>query len=118
MNLSSILDISELMKRLDNDREFLAELFDIFKMDLPPHMQQLRDAVGRGDAKGVATEGHSLKGMLLNLSANQAAVAAGALEKIGQENHIEKMKPALAGFEREIPALLPEMENCVKEIST
>ena len=56
--------------------------------------------------------------LFIEVVANQAAVATGALEKIGQENHIEKMKPALAGFEREIAALLPEMENCVKEIST
>jgi HPt (histidine-containing phosphotransfer) domain-containing protein len=118
LNVSSILDISDLMFRLNNDREFLAELFAIFKADLPPHLQRLRQAVEHNDAKEVQTEGHSLKGMLLNLSATQAAVAAGELELIGRENRVENMKLALSAFEREVAALLPEIENCSNESSS
>jgi HPt (histidine-containing phosphotransfer) domain-containing protein len=117
VNLTLILDVEELMNRVDNDREFVAELFEIFKTELPGHLQQLRDAVDCGDSEGVAREGHNLKGMLLSLSAKKAAGAAGELEASGREKRMEKMKAGLAAFEREMATLLPEMETCVKELS-
>jgi CheY-like chemotaxis protein len=65
----SVLDIAELLNRVDNDHELVSELFSIFKSVFPSHLQRLSDAVANEVPKQVETESHTLKGMLLNLSA-------------------------------------------------
>ena len=66
---SAILNMTDLMHRVDDDRELLAELFFIFKTVFPAHLERLSDAVARNENKQVESESHALKGMLLNLSA-------------------------------------------------
>jgi HPt (histidine-containing phosphotransfer) domain-containing protein len=113
--MSSILNITDLLNRVDNDRELLVELFSIFKMEFPTHLQRLSEAIIREETKQVETESHALKGMLLNLSASRAAAVATELERMGRENKIGGMKVAFAEFQREAEALLSHMDECVIE---
>jgi HPt (histidine-containing phosphotransfer) domain-containing protein len=112
---SSILDLEDLLNRVDDDRELLAELFLIFKTVFPAHLQRLSEAVNGESAAQVETESHTLKGMLLNLSAPRAAAAASELERLGRDHSIGSMKVALAGFQAEAKALLMQMDECVIE---
>ena len=113
--MSSILNITDLLNRVDNDRELLVELFSIFKMEFPTHLQRLSEAIVREETKQVETESHALKGMLLNLSASRAAAVATELERMGRENKIGGMKVAFAEFQCEAEALLSHMDECVIE---
>jgi hypothetical protein len=72
----AVLNITELLGRVDNDRELVSELFLIFKSIFPFHLQRLSDAVANELPKQVEVESHTLKGMLLNLSAARAAVGS------------------------------------------
>jgi HPt (histidine-containing phosphotransfer) domain-containing protein len=110
---SSILDIADLLTRVDDDHELLVELFFIFKSVFPAHLQGLADAINAGDAKKVQTEGHTLKGMLLNLAATRASAVALRLEEMGREKQLGGMKEALAAFQVEVELLLTQMEECV-----
>jgi hypothetical protein len=47
---SSILDMTGLMHRVDDDRELLAELFFILKTVFPAHLERLSDAVARNES--------------------------------------------------------------------
>jgi HPt (histidine-containing phosphotransfer) domain-containing protein len=108
---SSILNLTDLMQRVDDDRELLAELFFIFKTVFPSHLERLSDAIDRNESRQVETESHALKGMLLNLSAPCAAAAAGALEKMGLDRQSDKMKSALAVLQSEVEALLSQIDE-------
>jgi len=108
---SSILNITDLMQRVDDDREFLAELFFIFKTVFPAHLQRLSDAIAGNDSSQVESESHALKGMLLNLSAPRAAAAAGVLEKMGRDRHSHGMKQAFAALQSEVDALLSQIDR-------
>src|SRR5258708_26959499 len=77
-------DHAELLARVDNDRELLHDLLTIFKEEFPRHLKALREAVESGDGKLVTVAAHTLKGMLLNLAAGQAAAPAGRLEQLGR----------------------------------
>ena len=103
MNIAtlSVLDIAELLNRVDNDEELVSELFSIFKSVFPSHLQRLSDAVANETPKQVEAESHTLKGMLLNLSAARAAAIAADLETMGREGKIAGMKEALTGFQGE-----------------
>jgi HPt (histidine-containing phosphotransfer) domain-containing protein len=108
---SSILNITDLMQRVDDDHELLAELFFIFKTVFPAHIERLSDAIARNESRQVETESHALKGMLLNLSAPRAAAAAGALEKMGRDQDSDEMKSALAVLHSEVEALLSQIDE-------
>lgn len=110
---SSILDIADLLTRVDDDHELLVELFFIFKSVFPAHLQSLAEAINVGNVKEVQTESHTLKGMLLNLAAPRASAVASRLEEMSREKQLGGMKEALAAFQVEVDLLVTQMEACV-----
>jgi HPt (histidine-containing phosphotransfer) domain-containing protein len=107
----SVLKITELLCRVDNDHELVSELFFIFKSVFPSHLQRLSEAVANELPKQVEAESHTLKGMLLNLSAARAAGLAADLENLGREGKIPGMREALTEFQSEAQTLLLQMES-------
>ena len=107
----SVLNITDLLNRVDNDRELVSELFLIFKSVFPSHLQRLSDAVAKELPKQVEAESHTLKGMLLNLSAARAAAIAAELENLGRGKKIADMSEALTEFQSEVETLLLQMES-------
>ena len=108
-----IVNVAELLGRVDNDAELLRELIAIFKVEFPLHLCALREAVGQGNLKNVQKLGHTLRGMLANLAAARAAAAAARLECLEDSGDGAAWKSALAFFESEVTDLLPELEACV-----
>ena len=47
---ASCVNWSELLARVDNDRELLCDLLSIFKREFPEHLQALRNAVAANDS--------------------------------------------------------------------
>ena len=107
----SVLNLKDLLSRVDNDRELVSELFFIFKSVFPSHLQRLSDAVVNKLPKQVEGESHTLKGMLLNLSAARAAALAAELENLGRQGKIAGMSEVLSGFQSEAQTLLLQMES-------
>lgn len=106
----------ELLARVDNDRELLHNLLTIFKEEFPRLLKALRQAVESGDGKLVAVAAHTLKGMLLNLAASQAAAAVGRLEQLGRSGETAGFQDALAAFESDAASLLPQLDACMAEV--
>jgi HPt (histidine-containing phosphotransfer) domain-containing protein len=94
----------------------LHDLLTIFNEEFPRNLQALRDAVDSGDGKLVAVAAHTLKGMLLNMAAGQAASAVGQLEQMGRSGETSAFQEAFAAFEREATRLLPQLEACMAEV--
>jgi PAS domain S-box-containing protein len=109
-------DEQELLARVDNDRELLNELLKIFREEFPRQLQTLREAVESGNGERVAASAHTLKGMLLNLAASQAAASAGRLEQLGRTGEASGFQHAFAAFERDATSLVPQLEACVEEV--
>ena len=106
----SVLNLKELLSRVEDDHELLNELFLIFKSTFPSHLQRLSDAVANQLPEQVEAESHTLKGMLLNLSAARAAALAADLENLGHQGKIAGMSEVLIGFQSEAQTLLLQME--------
>ena len=103
-------NLSELLTRVDNDRELLLELIGVSKVEIPRYLGELRGAVAQGDLKNIEKLGHTLKGMLSNLAATPAAAAAGHLEQLGRSGDTTTLKNAVAVFESEVARLMTELE--------
>src|SRR5262250_520280 len=96
----SVIDLDELMARVENDRDLMRDLMLVFKEEFPRHSAALRDAVASQDASGVAAAAHTLKGMLSNMAAGEAAAAAASLERLGRNGEVAKFAELLAQFEK------------------
>ena len=112
----AIMDLTELLERVENDRELIRDLFLIFKEEFPIHLRALRDAVDSMDGKRVAAEAHAMKGMLSNLAASSAAGAAARLEQLGRNQEVSEFQEACASFEILSKELLLHLDTCMAEV--
>lgn len=113
--MKSRINLEELLVRVENDRKLLKDLVEIFRAVLPDHLSALEAAVGAANPPQVVQNAHSLKGMLANMAAPQAASAAAHLEKLGRENQSLEFGRALSALKDELAGLLPELEAAVTE---
>jgi two-component system sensor histidine kinase/response regulator len=114
---NAMIDFTELLARVENDRELMRDLLQIFREEFPRHLQALRDAVDSLDGEKLAAEAHTLKGMLANLAAGQAADAAARLEKLGRSREVAEFQEACASFESISKELLLQLDTCMVEVS-
>src|SRR5215469_7235979 len=108
----SVIDLDELMARVENDRDLMRDLMLIFKEEFPRHEEALREAVASQDASGVVGAAHTLKGML-----SEAAAAAACLEQLGRDGEITKLGEPLAQFEKIAEELTRQIDLCLAEVS-
>ena len=117
VNSSNVtFDYEELRARVGNDRELMRDLLLIFKEEFPRNLLALREAVKTKDGNRVVTAAHTLKGMLLNLAANQAAATAAQLEQLGLQGETSEFAEGFAVFERDAGKLLPQLDACMAEV--
>ena len=109
-----VLDVPDLLARLQNDHELLAELSEILKTEYPTQLRSLEQAVSAEDMKTVERTGHALKGMFAALSAARAASAASQLEQLGRKGDKLGLRNALTILESEAAALLIELDRCLE----
>jgi HPt (histidine-containing phosphotransfer) domain-containing protein len=79
---------SELLARMEDDRELVRDLLGIFSEEFPPTLRSLQEAVACGDMKKVETAAHSLKGMMSTLAFERAADAARRIEQMGRPRNL------------------------------
>jgi two-component system sensor histidine kinase/response regulator len=108
--LQVTLNIPELLIRVENDRELLRELLEIFREECPSLLRLLGAAVSREDMKTVERTSHTLKGMCVTLSARGSASAASKLEHMGRDAEKSGLRDALTALELEVTALLIELD--------
>ena len=109
------LDLPELLTVVDNDRELLAELVEIFNQQMPLLLKSLQEAVVQEDVKAVEIASHTLKGMLSNLRATRAALTAGQIEQMAREQKPAGLREALATFETEARDVTAQLNAIVSQ---
>ncbi len=63
------IDLKEFMERVQDDKDLLLELLDIFQEDFQQKRKGLADAVAQKDVEQIRMIAHSLKGSSGNISA-------------------------------------------------
>ena len=111
------ISAKDLFERIDGDRAFLSELFDLFRADAPAQIQMAREAIVNGDAGGLQRVGHALKGALGNLAAPCASRLAGELESMGLACDLALAKVKLSELERELGRVIETLEGLCLEVA-
>jgi CheY-like chemotaxis protein/HPt (histidine-containing phosphotransfer) domain-containing protein len=83
------VDKEQLLQAFDGDWGFFSEVVDIFLSDYPRLLNDLNRAFRNGDPDTLMRAAHSLKGMLRNFQAEDAADVAFEIEKRGKAENFD-----------------------------
>ena len=104
-------DLAALDRQTGGDRALGLEIVQMFLDDYAMRVAAIRAAVEQGDAKGILTTAHTLKGAAAYLSAVFVVEAASRLEKIGREERLAEAAAALDRLDGAVAQLIPELRK-------
>lgn len=111
-------DIQELLERLEGDQQFLRELLAIFREDSRAGLEKAKTAFAEGNLQELSREAHSLRGMLRNLSMNEAGEIAAVLETVSGKGLKGESGKLLRQLEQAFLEILPGVEAHLAEVKT
>ena len=103
--MSDAIDVKDLLERVQNDKELLVELLDIYQEDFPNKRRALGEALKANDLTGVKEAAHSLKGSSGNLSAKSLYKLCLELEQMAQVNDLSQTDKVLTSIDEEYKRL-------------
>lgn len=99
------IDMKEVMERLQDDRELLIELLQIFSDDYVGKKKMLDGAVIKNDFDQVRNIAHSLKGASGNISAKKLRISFTDLGQMAKIHDFSKAKEVLEVIDRQFNEL-------------
>jgi HPt (histidine-containing phosphotransfer) domain-containing protein len=109
------VDRKTLWERVAGDADLLREIIEIFLVDCPERLRELRAALTQQDCTALVRAAHRLKGALGNISATHALVAVRCVEAAAREGDVHAATAALARLEDELARLTPLLAVCARE---
>jgi len=110
-----IIDLRELLSRVDGDKTLLRELIDLFLEDYPDLMTQIHDAISSGDADGLVRSAHTLKGAVGNFAAKSVSDTTLRLEQLARTGDLTHADEAYTDLESNIDLLKHELTMLLME---
>ncbi|TWT80153.1 Signal transduction histidine-protein kinase BarA [Planctomycetes bacterium CA13] len=107
------LDLEGVMKRVGNDKEFLATMLDIFREDYPKHLSEMRLAFSEHDPERIAKAAHTIKGSASNLGGLQVQNVASNIECLARQDELPEGTIAIAELETRIDQMLDALSTFV-----
>jgi HPt (histidine-containing phosphotransfer) domain-containing protein len=86
-----IIDLKDVLERVQDDKELLNELFDIYQEDFEIKRKALGEAIAASDITKIKEIAHSMKGSSGNISAKPLHAACLKLEVLAKENKTDGM---------------------------
>jgi CheY-like chemotaxis protein len=109
------VDNTLLLKAFDGDWNFLKEVVEVFLDDYPRLLDNLRRSFNEGDCDTFMRSAHSLKGMLKNFKAENAAEVAFNLEKKGKEADLNGVQADIESLAAQIAEVDNTLRNMIKQ---
>ncbi len=113
MNGNNVLNIPELVERLDGDFDLFVELSELFFEDSAALLTKIEDSINSNDSDSLRKSAHTLKGAVSNFSAQKAYDAAYLLEVAGKDKVFEKAPEKLTSLKNEIDEVINSMKSLV-----
>ncbi len=114
-SLEHAIDLEQAMSQLDDDRELLLEVIDVFMDTTPQLLQNLRSAASAADAHELKEAAHNLKGAASNICAEPVRKIAQSLEEMGGTGVLQNTESILADLEHQFEKLQEFTANLKSE---
>ena len=112
---NEIIDLPDFQDRVQDDKDLMLELFEIFMEDYQVKRGLLGDAIKNKNYEEIKSIGHSLKGASGNISAKQLRGSLLKLEDMGKASNISGVESVLADLDRQYAALVKRIAEIKKE---
>ncbi len=113
--MSQIIDLKDAMERVQDDKELLLELFDIFTEDFVGKYAALQAAQAKGDSAEFQMLAHGLKGATGNISAAEMHENCVELDKKAKSCDIGDTGPKIVLLGQQFEAFKAEAARIKKE---
>ena len=115
---TDVFDLAKALEVVDGDIELFRAIADLFLVNLPDHIAQIREGIAKGNANAVQRTAHSLKGSVSNFGAKRAFEIACRLEVMGKEGKLSETHGALNKMEGELKELEAAMKAALSEMTS
>jgi len=112
-----ILDMEDFLERVQDDKELLLELLDIFTADYEVKKGQLQEAIENKDDEQIRGLAHSLKGSSGNISAKRLREIFLQIEVKAKEKDFEKLNGLLVQMRQEFDSLSQRIGEVKAELA-
>ena len=111
-----VLDLKEFLERVQDDKELLLELLDIYVEDFRAKRKLFEDAAAQKNFDELKNISHSLKGASGNISAKILRELFLKLEDSAKNNDISVVAGLLPAVDKNFDQLLVRIESVKKEL--
>ncbi len=108
----NVIDMDDVMERVQDDRDLLMELLDIFQNDYRVKRKLFDQYLAAQDAAQLRDLAHSLKGAAGNISAVQMFATCKDLEKMASDNVFDGMEKLLKLLDTQFA----DLQACIEEL--
>ncbi len=112
----AVIDIEEFLERVQEDKELLFELLEIFTEDFGEKRELLSTAVAGKDYEQIRGIAHSIKGASGNISAKVLRTICVTLEDMGKNNNLDGIEDLLVNLDKSFEHLTARIEEVKKEL--
>ncbi len=113
-----ILDLPEVLERVQDDWELLLELIEIFLEDCPQKLLALKSAAENKDFNQIKEVSHALKGSSANLAAKRINALFIQIENMGKSQDVTGFPETLQQAQGEIERLRGYLVELKKQKKT
>ena len=96
------IDYERIEDATGGDREFLEELVDIFLADAAQRIEELKDALQKGEAENFSRTAHKLKGSSANMGAVRLTDIASNMEGLGKSSALDDAQALMQPLQEEL----------------
>ncbi len=101
-NMQGPIDYERIEDATGGDREFLEELVEIFLTDASERVEELKDALSRGEAETFSRTAHKLKGSSANMGAVRLTDIARDMENLGKTSSLNGAEALMEPLQEEL----------------
>ena len=112
-----VLHLEEFLERVQNDKNLLLELLDIFIEDFYQKRKLMDEAVSTNDYEQIKRISHSLKGSSGNISAKSLRAILLKFESMGKNNNLAGVDEVLLNIDEEFKKLLGRIKDLKEELN-
>lgn len=113
MDVLHVINLAAALQRLQGDEELLRKLALRFLEESGPQVMELEQALRDGQAQIAERAAHSLRGMLVNFDALQAAEWAERMESLARQGNLEEAQALAAILRNQIRDVCQELKDAV-----
>jgi len=112
-----VIDQAALLNGVDGNRRLLNQIVRLFLADYPRRIDEIKNAIHRGDANALARAAHALKGSVGNFAAKNAISVLQRLETMGRNQELNAAGEEFVALESELARVSKDLRQLTRNSS-